>query len=114
MELHLVDRRMLLTERDALMPTALQWESLDGILDGIEPYDSQSLTCWQFAAAKAAFLHRFDELCGCRNQTEIHGSTCRKVSHDQGVGYLHGEDDDTPYNVDGLNYCGRCHRWLGA
>jgi site-specific DNA-methyltransferase (adenine-specific) len=41
----------------------------------------------------------------------IHGSTCPKAPHTRS-GYLHGEDDDTPYSVDGLSYCGRCHTSL--
>ncbi len=39
---------------------------------------------------------------------QVHGVNCQKVPHTQ-TGYLHGEDDDTPYDVDGLSYCGRCH-----
>lgn len=42
-----------------------------------------------------------------------HGTDCGKVEH-LGAGYLHDVDDDTPYDVDGLAYCGRCHAWLGA
>ena len=38
----------------------------------------------------------------------IHGKTCYKVDH-IGGGYLHLTDDDTPYDVDGCVYCGRCH-----
>lgn len=36
--------------------------------------------------------------------------SCRKVTHNarQG-GYLHAADDDGPYDVDGVAYCGRCH-----
>ena len=34
---------------------------------------------------------------------------CLKVPHTR-KGYLHGEDDDTPYDVDHVPYCGRCHR----
>jgi hypothetical protein len=37
--------------------------------------------------------------------------TCEKVAHTRD-GYLHAEDDDTPYDVDGVSYCGRCHRSL--
>lgn len=37
-----------------------------------------------------------------------HGVNCEKKPH-VNSGYLHGEEDDTPYNVDGLPYCGRCH-----
>lgn len=37
--------------------------------------------------------------------------TCVKVPH-TGTGYLHDEDDDSPYDVDGVRYCGRCHRAL--
>ena len=35
--------------------------------------------------------------------------TCEKVIHD-GDGYLHHSDDDTLYYVDGVAYCGRCHK----
>jgi hypothetical protein len=37
---------------------------------------------------------------------------CRKEPHEARGGYLHAEDDDTPYYVDGLRYCGRCHHFL--
>ena len=44
-----------------------------------------------------------------------HGVTCEKQPHDKpGGGYLHGDDDDRPYDVDGWAYCGRCHRVLEA
>ena len=33
---------------------------------------------------------------------------CRKAPH-TGYGYLHDEDYDGPYDVDGVEYCGRCH-----
>jgi hypothetical protein len=53
-----------------------------------------------------------------------HGKTCEKVPHEpdkriphprQGSheGWLHAADDDSPYDVDGLRYCGRCHYWIG-
>lgn len=38
-----------------------------------------------------------------------HGIDCRKVTHHESGGYLHAEDDDAPYTVDGVEYCGRCH-----
>lgn len=39
-----------------------------------------------------------------------HGSNCRKFAHDPDAGgYMHEESDDTPYDVDGVGYCGRCH-----
>jgi hypothetical protein len=41
----------------------------------------------------------------------VHGINCEKKPHIR-TGYLHGEDDDTPYDVDGLKYCGRCHTSL--
>lgn len=40
-----------------------------------------------------------------------HGITCVKVLH-IGGGYLHDARDDTPYDVDGVMYCGRCHAAL--
>ncbi len=42
-----------------------------------------------------------------------HGRDCPKVEH-HGGGYLHGADDDRPYDVDGAQYCGRCHGWMGV
>lgn len=39
---------------------------------------------------------------------------CEKVVHDEDGGYQHLADDDTPYSVDGVEYCGRCHYWMGA
>lgn len=38
---------------------------------------------------------------------------CPKVQH-TGTGYLHGPNDDTPYDVDGVQYCGRCHMALSG
>ena len=38
-----------------------------------------------------------------------HGSTCPKEKHKKGQAYMHEEDDDTAYLVDGVFYCGRCH-----
>jgi hypothetical protein len=38
---------------------------------------------------------------------------CQKAPH-TGTGYLHDADDDRPYDVDGVLYCGRCHRSLDA
>ena len=45
------------------------------------------------------------------NALVTHGKTCRKAKH-IGAGYLHGEDHDGPYDVDGMLYCGRCHHYL--
>ena len=45
--------------------------------------------------------------------TEAKQVTCRKAIHNPAEGgYLHGPDDDTPYTVDGVEFCGRCHRAL--
>jgi hypothetical protein len=41
-----------------------------------------------------------------------HGKDCPKEPH-LGEGYLHAADDDRPYDVDGVLYCGRCHGWTG-
>jgi hypothetical protein len=56
---------------------------------------------------KDGHLDRVGELL----QKARHGVTCPKAPHVRD-GYLHGEDDDTPYNVDGASYCGRCHMAL--
>lgn len=38
-------------------------------------------------------------------------TSCAKAPH-IGAGHLHAEDDDRPYFVDGVRYCGRCHCYL--
>ena len=49
------------------------------------------------------------ETCGWKEPVR-HGLTCeKKPHHKRGGGYLHGEDDDSPYDVDHMIYCGRCH-----
>lgn len=40
-----------------------------------------------------------------------HGLGCEKTPH-TGGGHLHAENDDSPYDVDGCLYCGRCHTVL--
>lgn len=40
-----------------------------------------------------------------------HGIDCPKVQH-IGEGYLHEYDNDSPYDVDGVLYCGRCHGFM--
>lgn len=42
----------------------------------------------------------------------IHGSTCIKVEHKSWVKWNHDSTDDTPYTVDGVTRCGRCHSLL--
>jgi len=39
--------------------------------------------------------------------------SCIKVKH-TGSGYLHDENDDEPYWVDGVKYCGKCHVAIDA
>lgn len=52
-------------------------------------------------------------LCECAPNKRAHGVICLKKSHDRlDGGYLHAETDDTPYDVDGVQYCGRCHQAL--
>lgn len=41
-----------------------------------------------------------------------HGVNCEKVIHKTNQGFLHWSDDDRPFDVDGVNYCGRCHQAL--
>lgn len=45
-----------------------------------------------------------------RRKTALqHGVMCPKAPHTKGDGYLHHGDDDGPYWVDNVTYCGRCH-----
>lgn len=39
-----------------------------------------------------------------------HGVNCEKAPHNGGN--LHSENDNTPFEVDGVSYCGRCHKAL--
>ena len=39
-----------------------------------------------------------------------HGVDCNKAPHTEGN--LHDESDDTPFDVDGITYCGRGHAAL--
>lgn len=41
----------------------------------------------------------------------VHGQTCEKAPH-LTAGYSHPEEDDSPYWVDNVCYCGRCHTYL--
>lgn len=43
--------------------------------------------------------------------SEPEQKSCTKVEH-HGTGYLHAADDDRPYDVDGVKYCGRCHGFI--
>ncbi len=40
-----------------------------------------------------------------------HGKNCMKRRHGKSE-YLHDADFDGPYDVDGVDYCGRCHEAL--
>ena len=63
----------------------------------------------------------YDLLCRARSEIEehifidksqiVHGLSCLKKQH-LGAGYVHVADDDGPYEVDGVIYCGRCHEAL--
>lgn len=48
---------------------------------------------------------------GYSSAIRTHGRDCCKATH-VGGGYLHSEKDDSPYDVDGVLYCGRCHGCL--
>lgn len=39
----------------------------------------------------------------------VHGVNCKKAWHHHGDGWLHNEADDSPFIVDRVAYCGRCH-----
>lgn len=48
-------------------------------------------------------------------QRKVHGVNCPKVFHDPArTGYLHDDSDDSPYSVDGVDYCGRCHMGMDS
>jgi len=43
-----------------------------------------------------------------------HGINCKRAEHVKANGgYMHDEYDESPYIVDGLAYCGRCHHYIG-
>ena len=55
--------------------------------------------------------HAREPECGMRPVSVWHGKTCQRQEHTKG-GYGHDFDDDSPYDVDGVSYCGRCHHCL--
>lgn len=42
-----------------------------------------------------------------------HGVDCAEAHHEPNTsGYLHQSGDNSPYYVDGVRYCGRCHEYF--
>lgn len=77
--------------------------------------------CWEPAACGAATPDGYRSTCSkhrpkeAAKAEEAHGVSCEKVPHDRrGGGYGHEEEDNHPYLVDRVWYCGRCHRCLSA
>ena len=62
-----------------------------------------------YVSGRHEIINRIQELI---DAPIVHGVNCRKADH-IGNGYLHELDDDAPFDVDGLYYCGRCHMELG-
>lgn len=55
-------------------------------------------------------IQKQTEAAGSQDALDMrHGVNCSKVKHETWHYYMHASDDDTPYNVDGVSYCGRCH-----
>ncbi len=73
----------------------------------VRPSDSD---CPKRVAVIEALLRRKSETAQmlARHGVIRHGANCPKVAH-VCDGYLHDADDDSPYDVDGVMYCGRCH-----
>lgn len=71
---------------------------------------------WNQFKATRAIIERgpcAEKVSASRYTVKRHGVDCPKEPHlDQRAGYLHGPDDDGPYDVDGVMYCGRCHGWI--
>ncbi len=64
-------------------------------------------------ALRRKILKRATEAFLAPGQSMRHGIDCKKAPHNNpNGGYLHHEDDDRPYDVDGMAYCGRCHHVL--
>lgn len=57
--------------------------------------------------------HNYRAVAVKKDQKLRHGVNCIKAPHRLKYGYLHAEDDDTLFNIDGQDYCGRCHVWMG-
>jgi hypothetical protein len=69
-----------------------------------DPYDSMNSVCCKVSTWLRARQQNAS--------TQVrHGIDCEKKPHTRG-GELHAEDDDRPYDVDGVKYCGRCHQAL--
>jgi len=46
------------------------------------------------------------------NAPLVHGVSCNKAHHRGELEYNHGRDDNQPFEVAGVTYCGRCHAHL--
>ena len=65
-----------------------------------------SIECYKVSELKYARM-----ILGKDDESIKHGTDCLKHQHES-TGHLHAEDDDSPYDVDGVEYCGRCHEVL--
>lgn len=71
------------------------------------PYPKDLILCHYPGVTKQSFQRwRWN-----KKEEVRHGFDCKKAPH-IGTGHLHGEKDDTAYDVDGVLYCGRCHKCL--
>lgn len=50
--------------------------------------------------------------CIAKDRIITHGRDCEKVEHGGVIGHLHGAEDDREFSVDGVLYCGRCHKYF--
>ena len=66
-----------------------------------------SINCYKTSEMKYTRM-----ILGKNDESIVHGKDCFKQVHIAESGYLHSENDDSPYDVDGVNYCGRCHEVL--
>ncbi len=77
------------------------------VFERYEPKDSDN----QGVPVAESDAHAREPECGMRPVSVWHGKTCQRQEHTKG-GYGHDFDDDSPYDVDGVSYCGRCHHCL--
>jgi hypothetical protein len=75
----------------------------------------------RYTPNKHCLIYCGDARCTCnknpRNFRQLHSSlkpqhgiNCQKRKHRGGE--IHQSDDDSPYVVDGVKYCGRCHELI--
>ena len=95
----------------------MKWEyysvMVAGNLDD-EPLDEAGSQGWELVAicGETAYFKRPLSVPEAKPVVIVHGANCPKVEHGRYDTFIHDADFDGTSQVDGIRYCGRCHRQI--